>query len=71
MILSNLLLLSILQRSSSSRAPSQVVDDFNPLPTPAQVAYQQGEIVAFVSFNMETYTENLGCIIDNWNDGDT
>jgi alpha-L-fucosidase len=39
-----------------------------PLPTAAQVAWQQGEIMALVHFNMATFFRDgdPGCSADNW-----
>lgn len=45
-----------------------------PLPTPAQLAYQQAELVATVGFQMDTYAYDdgdPGCNAGNWNHGIT
>ena len=40
-----------------------------PLPTPAQLWYQTGEIHALIHFNMATFAKDgdPGCQPDNWN----
>ena len=41
-----------------------------PLPTPAQLAWQEGEIMALIHFNMATFVGNgdPGCTENNWAD---
>eukprot|EP01052_Picozoa_sp_SAG31_P016447 SAG31_NODE_1091_length_9958_cov_10.108429_3_plen_379_part_00 len=38
-----------------------------PKPTPEQLAWQQGEIMALIHFNMATYFGESGCTSANWN----
>ena len=46
-----------------------IPDNSIPVPTPAQLKYQLHEIVAFITFNMATFSEDgdPGCNNDNWN----
>ena len=41
-----------------------------PLPTPEQLAWQQGEIMALIHFNMATFSSEYGCNAANWVKGE-
>ena len=47
-----------------------VVSGGIPLPTPAQLAWQQGEIMALIHFNMATFNSEGGCNAANWVKGE-